>query len=137
MRDLPGLGESVCGEAGRRCFSTTSDTISRRDLACARSRRYVLPALRLNDRAIMDDGFSGTVMPCAADDHAEAQGAGIGQQPAIPAQRPIRQNEYGRWEHGCSWATQLKSLRSFCRSTLPPPGLEIVFSKEGSIRGGI
>ena len=46
-------------------------------------------------------------MPRATDDHAEAQGAGIGRRASDPGQGPIRQDEHGRREYGRRWTTRI------------------------------
>jgi hypothetical protein len=135
---LPGLGASVCGEAGRQMFF---DYVGQYFAAPPRLRP--LPGATSCPRC------GSTTVPLWMTDSQEPlclaqqtitrkrKARGSADEPAIPAQDRSGKTNMGDGNMVVAGPHTAKIITKLLPDTLPPPGLEVVFTKEGSIRGGI
>ena len=138
MSGLPGLGEPVCGEAGRQMFF---DYVGYYFAEPPRLRP--LPAGTFCPRCgstSVQLWMTGSQEPsCLAQQTItrKRKARGSADEPAIPDQDPTGKTNMGDGNMVVVGPHTAKIITKLLPNTLPPPGLEIVFTKEGSIREGI
>jgi hypothetical protein len=138
MSGFPGLGEPVCGEAGRRMFF---DYVGRYFASPPRLRP--LPAgtscPRCGSTAAQLWMTNSNEPSCLAQQTItrKRKARASGDEPAIPAKDPSGKTNMGDGNMVVAGPHVAKIITKILPNMLPPPSLEIVFTTEGSIRGGI
>jgi hypothetical protein len=138
MSGFPGLGKPVCGEAGRQMFF---DYVGRYFASPPRLR--LLPAGTSCPRC----GSTGVQLwmtqsnepSCLAQQTItrKRKARASADEPAIPAQDPSGKTNMGDGNMVVAGPHVARIITKILPDMLPPPSLEIVFTKEGSIRGGV
>jgi hypothetical protein len=138
MSGFPGPGEPVCGEAGRQMFF---DYVGRYFASPPRLRP--LPAgtscPRCGSTTVQLWMTQSNEPSCLAQQTItrKRKARASADEPAIPAKDPSGKTNMGDGNMVVAGPHVAKIITKILPDIPPPPSLEIVFTKEGSIRGGV
>jgi hypothetical protein len=138
MSGFRGSGETVCGEAGRQMFF---EYVGR--YFASPPRLPPLPAgtscPRCGSTAVQLWMTNSKEPSCLAQQTItrKRKARASGDEPAIPARDPSGKTNMGDGNMVVAGPHVAKIITKILPDMLPPPSVEIVFAKDGSIRGGI
>jgi hypothetical protein len=138
MSGFAALGGSVCGEAGRQMFF---DYVGRYFASPPRLRPLPTGTScpRCGTTTVQLWMTKSKEPSCLAQQTItrKRKGRASAEEPAIPATDPSGKTNMGDGNMVVAGPHTAKIITKILPDTLPPPSLEIVFTKEGSIRRGI